>query len=167
MLRQRIDNLRAGATDHIPQLVRESRETTAECGWRQLVEMDWNNPPCALDEELHHESRGGEGAFGGGQNPGGDQGHGDEGCEDNGAAAADELGEVPEDGAADAGTDLHDDGGAGGAGVVEAFAGYHECCVAVLGGVGVEVEPDPGVVVSGGVGKMVLGGRGTYMRKMQ
>lgn len=100
--------------------------------------MDRDDTPCTLDEELHEEAGGREVAFAVRHNPGGDEHAGDEGGDNDGAATADELGEVTDDGAADAGADLHHDGGAGGLGVVELLLGEHEGGVGVLGGVGVD-----------------------------
>lgn len=65
--------------------------------------MDWDDAPSALDEELHEEAGGGEGVFAGGKNPGRDHGGGDEGGEEHGAATAEPLGGVADDGTADAG----------------------------------------------------------------
>lgn len=103
--------------------------------------MDWNNTPSTLNEKLHEESGSGKRSLSLRQNPRRDQETRDERCNNNRAAAAVELREVTDNGSANAGTDFHDDGGAGGLGIVERFAREHEGGVRVLAGVGVVVEP--------------------------
>lgn len=103
--------------------------------------MDWNNTPSALNEKLHEESGSGKGSLTLRQNPRRDQETGNKRCNNNRAAAAIELREVTDDGTANAGADFHDDGGAGGLGIVERFTREHKGGVGVLAGVRVVVEP--------------------------
>lgn len=91
--------------------------------------MDRNHAPCTLNEELDEETRYAEGTLAFRQDPRGDQKAGYEGGDDDGATAAEELGEIADDGATDAGAGFHEDGGAGGGGVIEVFLREHEGCV--------------------------------------
>lgn len=101
------------------------------------MQMDGDHAPRALHAELHQETRGGEGGFGGGQDPRGDQAGGKQRGEDDGVAAAEPLAEVADDGAADTGAGFHEDGAPRGGGVEEFFLREEEGRVTVLGGVGV------------------------------
>lgn len=93
-LRNRIHDLCRGRRDHVTKLIRDARETGAECRGGKFVEVDGDHAPGALHEELDHEARGGEAAFGGGEDPGGDEAGGYQGGADDGAAAAEPLREV-------------------------------------------------------------------------
>lgn len=92
--------------------------------------MDGDHTPSTLHEELHEEARGRQGAFGGGEDPGRNEDARHDGGDEHGAAAADPLGEVADDSAADACTGLHEDAGASGGCVGQFFLGEHEGCVA-------------------------------------
>lgn len=70
-----------------------------------------------------------------GEDPGGDHEAAHYCGADHGAPAADELREVADYAAADAGTDFHPDACSAGGRVVEALCLPHEGCVAVLRGV--------------------------------
>lgn len=121
--------------------------------------MDRDDTPSTLDEELHHEARGGEGTLTPWQNPGGNEESGHEGGADDGATTTGELGDVTNlettlvhiansgivvityNSTTDTSTSLHENRCAGGTGVVEPLLCKHEGSVGVLAGVTVEVEP--------------------------
>jgi hypothetical protein len=136
-----VNDLGGRRGNHVSKLVGDTDEGGAESGGRQFAEMDGNDTPGSLDEELDHEARGGEAALGGGKNPGGDEAAGDESCADNGPATTEPLRSVSKDRAANTGASLHEDRSACGTGRAEMLGLLHECGVAVLAGVGVVVEP--------------------------
>ena len=57
-LRNGIHNLCGRRGDHVAQLVSNSGERRSEGWWGELVEVDWNDTPSTLDEELNHETAG-------------------------------------------------------------------------------------------------------------
>ncbi|KAI2020504.1 hypothetical protein LOZ48_006543, partial [Ophidiomyces ophidiicola] len=136
-----VDDLGGRRRDHVADLVGDAGEAGAEGRRRQLVEVDGHDAPGALHPELQHEARGRQRALALRQDPRGDQQRAHERRHHDGAAAAEPLRHVADDGAADAGAGLHEDAGAAGGGVVEALLGQHEGGVAVLRGVAVVVEP--------------------------
>lgn len=141
ILRDGIDKLGRGRRDHVAQLVGDSREGRPESSRRQLVEVDGDHAPSALDEELHEEARGAQRRLALGENPGGDQDGGHERRAHHGAAATKKLAEIADDGAAHDGANLHHDGGARRPGVVQLLLLQHEGGVRVLRRVRVVVEP--------------------------
>ena len=102
--------------------------------------MDRDDAPSTLNKELNEEAGGREAALALGEDPGGDHAGREERSENDSTAAADELREVANDSATNAGAGLHEDGGAGCGSVGKVFLREHEGCVAVLAGVGVEIE---------------------------
>lgn len=136
-----VDNLSRGGRNHVSDLVGDTREGGSEGRRRQLVEVDGNDTPGTLNKELHEEARGAEAALTLGEDPGGNEDTSHEGGDDDGASAADELTGVSDDGATDAGANLHDNGSARSTGVLKLLLGDHEGGVRVLGGVGEVVEP--------------------------
>jgi hypothetical protein len=135
-----IDDLRTRGRNHVSELVSQTRERTPESRGRQLVKMDRDDAPSTLDKELDEEAGGREAALALGEDPGGDHAGGEESSENYGTATADELREIADDGATNTGAGLHEDGGASCGSVGEVFLREHEGCIAVLAGVGVEIE---------------------------
>ena len=107
-----IDDLRGGRRDHVPDLISDTRKRGAKGHGRQFIEVDGNNAPGTLDEELHEEAGGAETAFGGREDPRGDHEAGHQGGDADCATAADPLGEVADDSTSDTGTGFHQDAGA-------------------------------------------------------
>jgi len=58
-LGENVDDLSRWRRNHVSELVGETREGGSEGWWRQLVEVDWDDSPGSLYEELHHETAGG------------------------------------------------------------------------------------------------------------
>ena len=87
--------------------------------------MDRNNAPSTLHEKLQEEPTRAERALPLRQNPRGDETSRQESRHDDRAPPAEELRQVADDGAADAGACLHEDGGARGTAVLEAFLREH------------------------------------------
>lgn len=137
LLRHSINNLCGRGRHHVADLVRDSRKRGAECGRRKLVQVDWDDPPSSLDEELHEEAGGGQRALGIGKDPCGDQTAADERGNNDGPPAAKVLAEVANDGTAHTSASLHDDTGTAGARVIQFLRSKYEGGVIVLGGVAV------------------------------
>lgn len=57
-LSDRVDDLSRRRRDHVSNLICQTRETRSEGSGRQLVQVDGNNTPGALNEELHEETGG-------------------------------------------------------------------------------------------------------------
>lgn len=108
---------------------------------RKLIKVDRDDTPSALDEELKHEARCCKATELVWEDPSGYQASADESCDAHGAPTSDPLGEISDDGTANASTSLHQDACFRGYSIVHAFLGSQECGVAVLRGVRVEVEP--------------------------
>lgn len=103
--------------------------------------MDWDDAPSALDEELKHEAGCCKATERVWEDPSGNQTGADECGAAHGAPTADPLGEIANDGAADASTRFHQNACLRSDGVIHALLSSQECGVAVLRGVRVEVEP--------------------------
>ena len=140
-LRSGIDDLGRGRGDHVTELVCQTNEGRAEGRRRQLVEMDGNDTPSSLDEELDHEARSRKTSLGGGQDPGGDDQSRHDGGADDSPAATEPLRCVTQDGATNTRTSLHENRSAVRSLRVEVLLLLHERGVGVLARVGVEVEP--------------------------
>lgn len=95
----------------------------------------------SLYMELKNESRCSEAAKGIGQDPSRDQTGTDQSRDAHGASATNPLREVSDDSTTDAGSGLHQNTSNRCYAVILAFLGSQERGVAVLGGMGVEVEP--------------------------
>lgn len=85
-----------------------------------------------LNEELDEESGGTKGALSLGQDPGGNETSSEDSRTDNGSSTTNKLTEISNDGSADASTDLHEDGGTRGTGVLHLLLGEHESGVRIL-----------------------------------
>lgn len=92
---------------------------------------------------MHEEASGGEAALALWEDPGWNHEGRQECSDDDGPAAAKPLRDIPNDGAADAGAGLHEDGCSSGGRVRHVLLGEHEGRVAVLTGVRVVVELCP------------------------
>ena len=135
-----VDDLCRGRGNHVSELVGDTDEGRTESRWGQLAQVDGNDSPGTLDEELDHETRCGQTTLGSGENPGRDEAAGDESSADDHAATTEPLRSVSENGTTDAGASLHENRGASGTGGAEMLLLLHEGGVAVLAGVGVVVE---------------------------
>lgn len=136
-----VNNLSRRRRDHISELVGNTNERGAESGWRQFAEMDGNNSPSTLDEELNHEARRRETALSGRKNPCRNEAAGYEGSENNSSATSEPLRGVPQDCSANASASLHQNRGTSSTLWREVLGLLHERGVAVLAGVTVKVEP--------------------------
>lgn len=136
-----VDDLSGRRGDHVSKLISKTDERRTEGGRRQLVEMDGNNTPGTLYKELDHEARSGQTTLSSRQDPSRDEASGNEGSTDDSATATEPLRGVTKDGTANTCTSLHQDGGTGRTSRAEVLLLLHECCVGVLAGVGIEVEP--------------------------
>ena len=135
-----VDDLSGGRGNHVSELVGDTDEGRTESRWGQLAQVDGNDSPGTLDEELDHETRCGQTTLGSGENPGRDKAAGDESSADDHAATTEPLRSVSEDSTANTGTSLHENRGASGTGGAEMLLLLHEGGVAVLASVGVVVE---------------------------
>lgn len=123
LLRNSSDHLRSRATDHVPNLVCDTRETRAERRWGQLVQMNGDDTPRALDHKLKEERTSGEAGLRVGEDPGGDDARCEDAGDDDGATTAKGLGDVADDRATDGCAGFGDDRAAGGCLLCESLAG--------------------------------------------
>jgi hypothetical protein len=107
------DHLSGGATDHVTDLVRNTGEARTESRRGELVQVDRNNAPCALDHELQEERACGKTGLRFGDNPRRDDACSKERGHDDRTTTTVRLGDVTDDRTADYCTSLGYDGAAG------------------------------------------------------
>lgn len=123
LLRNTSYHLRRRAADHVPNLIRNTRETRTERWGRKFVQVNRDNTPSALDHKLQEERARGEAGLRIGDDPGGDKARCKDACDDDGATTAVGLGDIADDGTADDCTGFSDNCAPGGCLLCESFAG--------------------------------------------
>jgi hypothetical protein len=115
-------------------------EGRPERGWRKFIQVDGDDTPGTLNEELHEEAGCAQRPFALWENPGRNEDGRQQGRNNDSSAPSDKLRQVPDYCATYASTSLHQNRCARGPIVAHLFLGQHERSIRVLRGVGVIVE---------------------------